>query len=165
MFLWSLIHYTASNWVSCTFMHDRVLAGSSPILPYSYTARLIRAALLRSLELLISCLHCRHFMVILKHHCPCTAYVTLESSGIKAPTVISLLPRSTDLCLTTYTISQDDLKSNHVITLEEPHYFESPAEVRLCLRSHYLTFLLPWTESGLLAARWVMEGELETEVI
>lgn len=57
--------------------------------------------------------------------------------------VVSLSPRSPDLCLTTYTISQDDLKSNHVIKLEEPHYFESPAEVRLCLRSHYVTFLLP----------------------
>ncbi len=57
--------------------------------------------------------------------------------------VVSLSPRYPDLCLTTYTISQDDLKSNHVIQLEEPHYFESPAEVRLCLRSHYMTFLLP----------------------
>lgn len=72
---------------------------------------------------------------------------------------------SPDLCLTTYTISQDDLKSNHVIQLEEPHYFESAAEVELCLRSHYMTFLLRRTESGLLAEGRVMEDEMETAVI
>lgn len=37
------------------------------------------------------------------------------------------------------------------IQLEETHYSELPAEVRLCLSSHYMTFLLPRTESGLLA--------------
>lgn len=67
-----------------------------------------------------------------------------RSSIVRAPSsCLSLSTRSPDLRLTTYTISQDNPKSNHEIELEEPYYFESPAEVRLCLRTYYMTFLLP----------------------
>lgn len=107
----------------------------------------------------ISCFYCGAFHGIPwasrglfreSDYCSYTA-AKLELSSIKAPSCrLTLTTFPWPLFDYTYTISQDDLKSNHEIQLEEPHYFESPAEVRLCLRSHYMTFLLPWAESGLL---------------
>lgn len=102
------------------------------------------------------------FMVFLETSCRMSSWRRVV---LRHVALVSFSLRPPDLCLTMYTISQDDLKSNHVIKLEEAHYFESPAEVRLCLRFHNMTFLLPWSESGLLAAGWLMEDEMETEVI
>lgn len=49
---------------------------------------------------------------------------------------------SLDLSLTMYATSQYDLKSNQVIRLKERHYFEYPAETRLCVTSCHNIFLL-----------------------
>lgn len=43
----------------------------------------------------------------------------------------------------TAAIAQDDRKVNQTIELAEDHYFKLPAEIMLCLRAHFRTFLPP----------------------